>query len=66
MDVAPDATVLPATVTVAPVSVVLGENVTDETPFTILMAYEIVPDANAGLSVPALTSSAESVATLFV
>lgn len=56
-DVAPDVTVLPATVTVAPASVVVGVIVIVTMEFTTVAEYAVVPVASAGDSVPELRTN---------
>jgi hypothetical protein len=52
LDVLPDVTGVPCTVTVAAASVVVGVTLTDGTPFTTLVVYDVVPGTNVGASEP--------------
>jgi hypothetical protein len=63
-DAAREATVTVCTVTVAPVEVTVGVTVTDATLFATAEVYDVVPDAKAGDSEPALSTSALSVLTV--
>ena len=60
---APEAVVLPFTLTVAVASVTIGVTVIVEVALATLAVYVLVADAKLGLSVPEFTASPESVAT---
>ena len=64
-DAACEATVTVCTVTVAPVEVTVGVTVTDATLFGTVEVYDVVPDANAGDSEPALSTKVVNVLTVF-
>jgi hypothetical protein len=51
-DAVPDVHGVPATVTDAPLSSSVGVMVMEDTAFTTVVVYAVVPDANAGLRVP--------------
>jgi hypothetical protein len=53
-DAEPDVVSEPATVTDAPLSSSVGVIVIEDTPFTSETVYAVVPNANAGVSVPEL------------
>jgi hypothetical protein len=55
---------VPATVTDADGSITIGERVIDATAFTTIAVYAVVPDENAGVSVPELSTKLSSVATV--
>jgi hypothetical protein len=64
-DAAPDVTALPATVTDAVASVVVGVTVTEATAFATVAVYEVVAATNDGDSVPALSAKLLSVASVY-
>jgi hypothetical protein len=63
-DTAPEETAEPPTMMEAPVSVLMGVTVTNDTLFGTLKVYDVVPLAKAGVKVPALTTRLPSVLTV--
>jgi hypothetical protein len=64
LDAAPEATVAPCTVTVAPEEVTVGVTVTDATLFATVEVYDVVPAAKATFSEPSLSTRSLNVLTV--
>jgi hypothetical protein len=56
-DAVPDVVDVPATVTDAPLSLIVGVMVIDATAFTTVAVYAVVPETNEGLREPELSTN---------
>jgi hypothetical protein len=64
-DALPDVVDDPATVTDPPLSSNVGVTVIDDTAFTTVAVYAVVPDANVGLSEPELSTNDDKSTSTF-